>query len=241
MGLTDNCDIYLKAEDGALNSIFRSVFQQRPSLFNYATPWFARNLGNFCVPLPHPLNGAPTFTPLPAQSSGSAFSLVEAAIQIDCPGIAFLPANPDAIGGITLPFHLRLAIPDISINNAAYPGSGLPTPGAWQLLDCVAMGLTGQVELFFKVVNGHCYLGFYLKTDSITGIQPDPLRSMVEAYLKYVVNEVLLPGVWQEIKPLVFPVSGHNIQFTISPTGRTPNPNSCTGYLEGFFSATITS
>lgn len=48
MAFTDNCDLYFAVSDDGANRIGQHIMQQRPSLFNYATPDVASNRELWC-------------------------------------------------------------------------------------------------------------------------------------------------------------------------------------------------
>jgi hypothetical protein len=42
MALTDFCSIFASVHENAINTVIKAVATQRPSLFNYGTPFFVR-------------------------------------------------------------------------------------------------------------------------------------------------------------------------------------------------------
>ncbi len=49
MAFTDRSDLYAAVHEEGINRVVRHIMQQRPSLFNYATPFFLQNPGLLCV------------------------------------------------------------------------------------------------------------------------------------------------------------------------------------------------
>lgn len=51
MVFTDRSDLYAAVHEDGLNRVVRHIMLQRPSLFNYATPFFIQNPDMLCVPI----------------------------------------------------------------------------------------------------------------------------------------------------------------------------------------------
>jgi len=48
MAFTDNCDLYAAVHEDGINRVIHHVMRQRPSLFNYASDYIAKNEGLWC-------------------------------------------------------------------------------------------------------------------------------------------------------------------------------------------------
>jgi len=51
MAFTDRSDLYAAVHEDGLNRVVRHLMRQRPSLFNYATPFLAQHVDLLCVPI----------------------------------------------------------------------------------------------------------------------------------------------------------------------------------------------
>lgn len=51
MAFTDQCDVFGAVDEEGINRVVRHLMRQRPSLFNYATAFFVRNLDKLCSPI----------------------------------------------------------------------------------------------------------------------------------------------------------------------------------------------
>jgi len=48
MALTDFCSIFASVHENAINTVVKAVATQRPSLFNYGTPFFVQHRNLMC-------------------------------------------------------------------------------------------------------------------------------------------------------------------------------------------------
>jgi hypothetical protein len=73
MALTDFCSIFASVHENAINTVVKAVATQRPSLFNYGTPFFVQHRNLMCekivvhpkLPPSQPRVGAQPLLPVP--------------------------------------------------------------------------------------------------------------------------------------------------------------------------------
>ncbi len=110
MAFTDRCDIFGAVHENGINRVVRHIMRQRPSLFNYATPFFQQRADLLCAPIQADKKvfdaGNPLFTeqePLPILGApvpiGVNFCLQLVEAQIDFhPGNVF--SLPPELGSL---------------------------------------------------------------------------------------------------------------------------------------------
>lgn len=119
MPFTDRSDIYAAVHEKGINTVVRHLMRQRPSLFNYATPFFHQYPKLFCNPIeaaPTVLQaGNPLFTevePLPIYGAPIPIG-VNFCLQLTDAEIDFHPGNvvrlPAELGKLA-PQHLAMRL-----------------------------------------------------------------------------------------------------------------------------------
>ncbi len=120
MVFTDRSDLYAAVHEDGLNRVVRHIMLQRPSLFNYATPFFAQNPELLCVPIKAAPEvfaaGNPLFTvqsPLPvlgaAQPVGLNYCVQFTDLQLDFHESSTFKLPPE-LGGKLPPQRLALRL-----------------------------------------------------------------------------------------------------------------------------------
>jgi hypothetical protein len=93
MALTDFCSIFASVHEDAINTVVKAVATQRPSLFNYGTPFFVQNPGAMCekiavhpkLPPSQPRVGPQPLLPVPGTNGlfGLEFCMQVTKLAID--------------------------------------------------------------------------------------------------------------------------------------------------------------
>jgi hypothetical protein len=261
VSLTSGADLFIGLAESAFQHIVPAVKSQRPSIFNYATPWFAAHQKEFCHPIPSPANGAPVFTPVSGFSlGGDKLPLIEYVLQIVDLKIEFsdgtfpLPTgmSPLPVGkfAIELDISLRFVVPIIAAALLPCPGDGasgaLPVSGVTES-HCVDLSAFAVGTMWFK----QCHKGvdFAVLADavSIPQLAPPGLREMLEASLLLWLNGQILPGLWAKIGRIPIdltnslpPSAPHKFIFiALTPTARNPNPYLHAHELDLYFNTQV--
>ncbi len=150
MPFTDHSDIYAAVHEKGINTVVRHLMRQRPSLFNYATPFFHQYPKLFCNPIeaaPTVLQaGNPLFTevePLPIYGAPIPIG-VNFCLQLTDAEIDFHPGNI-----VRLPAELgKLASQHLAIRLKACVGLDCP-PTEWieRMLPAIERLLVEQQKL----------------------------------------------------------------------------------------------
>lgn len=105
MAFTDFCNVFVSAHEDGFNKILRHMAEQRPTLFNYGTQWFANATGRLCHEIrAHPevtRRGNPLITvedPLPIPGTNGLYG-VDFCIQLVEANIDFFPENSANLPG----------------------------------------------------------------------------------------------------------------------------------------------
>lgn len=120
MAFTDRCDIFGAVHEDGINRLVRHIMRQRPSLFNYATPYFQQHPQLLCVPIEVEKKvseaGNPLFTeqdPLPILGAplpiGVNFcvQLVEAQIDFHPGNVFGLPPELGSLAAQRFALHIK--------------------------------------------------------------------------------------------------------------------------------------
>ncbi|HSV85052.1 MAG TPA: hypothetical protein VLH85_00660 [Levilinea sp.] len=112
MAFTDRCDIFGAVHENGINRVVRHIMRQRPSLFNYATPFFQQRSDLLCAPIQADKKvfeaGNPLFTeeePLPILGAPVPIG-VNFCVQLVDAQIDFHPGNvftlPPELGSLSV-------------------------------------------------------------------------------------------------------------------------------------------
>jgi hypothetical protein len=254
MSLTQGAGLYVGVNDRFFPKVVTLIGQQRPSLLNYATPYFRANPSRVCVPVPRPANGAPVFTALePIQLGlGTGVPGVELVLQVTGIGVGFgvdniglppmlRPLPPERIAA-KISFTARLAVPQLDPSSLHCPEDGGASQVKYNLnlCDCFSGDLCAIVEASLRGCRDAVFLTYAFDKFDTDNVVPAGLRQAVDNIIVLAINSILLPKLWLPISPVTIdlkkalPAGSPVTSITITPQlpAMQPNPNIANDLLE---------
>jgi len=246
MKYTSDCDVYLSVTDAAFNRVLSIVAAQRPSLFNYATDWFAKRPDLFCKPIPRPSNGAPLVTIIPAKPLPSPANIQisqELLLQITDVAMGFSPGTfplPPKLGAlpnqrfaIKAKAVARLGLPPDIPPFIPCPDSSTPSTFVTVATPCLDLEFFLVGDSTFQACTKASYFTLRCDALAVTGLSPASLQQICESFLFALLNYSVLPGMWSKLGPQVMDLSSSTptsstsgkITLTFQPSSVTPNPD----------------
>lgn len=256
MAFTDNCDVFGAVHEEGVNRVVRHIMQQRPSLFNYATAFFAEHPELFCVPI-RPAKevtaaGNRLFeeqdpllvmgTPFPI---GLNFCFQITDFQIDFhPGSVFdLPSelapleeqrmalSMRACFGLGCPprGQMRELLPIVERYNIPrkrdqHPLPTFDRPYTFPVFDlmCFCLELFAEAHFEWGTVGGDPQQWLKVRLDGveIVDLQPDEMESMIECYIRAVLELGILPQLMVPMEKMILNITEllQTYDFTIGET-----------------------
>jgi hypothetical protein len=244
--LTPPGDLYFALNDSLFPKVFAAIKQQRPSLLNYATPYFAKHPGDWCLAIPNPANGAPKFTAISAVQvlTGSPAPPVEFMIQISDIEVGFgvdtvgLPPEllPLPAQRVVLKVSLtaRFAVPQLDPTTV-----GCPTTNQFfahadfplKMCDCFAVTFFSIATAWIMPCGATNWIAFALEKFYTPNFTPPGLRETLGYLVTLLLDTSVLPRFWVKVAPFVLdlskalPPAAPIKSITITPTSPTPAPN----------------
>jgi len=244
MALTDHCDVFASFHEDGFNGIVQHIMQQRPSLFNYATPDLVRYPHRLCQRIvAHPAVGQASnplvkqidYLPIIGYDGPYGFSF---GLQLTDFKIDFHPGNV-----INLPPQLNppLKEQELALTARACAGLGCPDPEFIERLISLLPDPDEEkekrddeqkpplnpmpyesltcfcLEIFgvVKAVQQDGYLPLRLQGLEIKDILPAGLENSIECYISTMLKLAILPKVRIAIEDLVFEITDY---LSVGPT-----------------------
>jgi hypothetical protein len=249
MPYTHNCDLYLSVREGVVNATLEAVTKQRPSLFNYLTPWFALNQDRLCRELYFPPNGAAAYTPRDPITFGHGGNAanVDYAMQLrDCaldihpfnivgppPEIADAPSGAliraTMVGRISVPVVTaeELLCPEGADvrHTPDYSGKYPPTYKNRYVSECFSVTTYALFSADYRACRTHTYLTLFCDRLEFVDFKPADLEEAVERTLLTLINAEILPGLWTalSVDPITV-IDDETLTITVSPAVGEPKP-----------------
>jgi hypothetical protein len=250
MAFTDNCSLYFAVNETGVNRIGQHIMQQRPSLFNYATPDVAANRELWCqVPKfteDVTLFGNPVFhiidqyIPVIGADSppvGLGFCAQVTRAEIDFyPGNAIALPPPLALEEQQLAAHLTLCggvvcadtkiLDQISTTKSGtQKGDSREPPAEVHVrgqMDCFCLDAFVTAHVAIEEINGARRLIGKIDGVEIVDVQPKGLEAILECYIRTALVLFLR-------QKLTFPIAELFLKIPLLDLGTvtiapTPNP-----------------
>lgn len=248
MSLTNPGDLYIALNDSIFPKIFDAIRSQRPSLLNYATPRFLASPTKHCLKIDSPVNGAPTFTELPAIQYPVKKNVppIEFLLQITQIGVGFgvdtvglppelLPLPPQRIA-VKIAFKARFAVPRLDPDSLDCPDSGQQFSHAdfpLDICDCFDGALSATIATKIKLCGKNSWITVRLDRFDTSNLTPVGLRQTVDRLVVLILDTAVLPALWPKISPFVVDMSAalppnapiKSLTITPEAISYTPNPD----------------
>lgn len=248
-------------EEG-VNLFIEHLQRQRPSLFNYGSPYVVAKPNLWCVPIESSPGVSPLMTTesaLPVLGSNGIYSL-DWCVQFREPRVDFYPGNT-----IALPQELGLlqrqefALQATICGGIACPLEGslekLPPAPEWPDEDnkitpstiltrglacfCVDLFARGRVELEAASTGNHKLRGRLLGLE-IQEVKPEGLENSLECYISTVLQLVVIPRASVELPRLALDLL-ELAHIGLEPSTSVPhNPSVAKDQIEVFIDFTVT-
>lgn len=242
-------DFHAFVDEGFLNAAINAVRDQRPSLFNYATPRIGGKALRLCRPIARPANGAPPVTliePLVLGQTPQHRLLLEYCYQLTELRIDFRPAagggDPDfrltGVLCVGLGFPEKVPAHDMLLPPPDdYDQSQIDNPIDFDELKCFCTRIQIDGSARFEPVFGAPALLFQVDDVEIDDCDT-PLLEMLETMIEGVLNAAVLPQAAFSLPPLEFAAPDGNpppIKLEIKPATGFTNPSFADDRLNLYF------
>lgn len=253
--------LYVALDDRFVPKVFGQIVAQRPSLLNYATPYFRQTPKSICVPIAVPHNGAPLFTPLdPIQLGfGNHLPGMEMLLQVLDIRIGFgvdvglppilRPLPPQRIA-VLISFAARFSVPRIDPTTVHCPdgGGANEAHATMDLCDCFRGTLAATLVSSIKVCGDKWYITYGFDQFDTDNLTPVGLRQTFDRIVVLAMDTVVLPKLWAAVSPFkldltkILPAGSPITSITLKPIqGHTlPDPNIANHLLEAWFNLQVT-
>jgi hypothetical protein len=261
MPYTPPGELYVGLHDRIFPKIIRVITDQRPSLLNYATPYFASHPDFWCRQIPDPSNGTPRFTQVPA---------IKYLDDKNVPPVEFVAQLSDFVIGFGVdnvglpPEMLPLTDQRVVVKIGADARFAVPR------LDPTSMGCPNDpfAHASFHPEFCPCFSGIFYATAAATIkrcaqdtwityaldqfdtpiFAPVGLRNTVDRLFVLILDTVVVPKFWTQLSPFVMdlkkwlPEAAPIKTITIKPSAPTaaPNPNVGASLLQARFALEVT-
>jgi hypothetical protein len=254
MALTDHCDVFASFHEDGFNRVLAHMQQQRPSLFNYATPQLAAVPGELCERIGfHPIiatRANPLLTevdllPVPGTNFGLDYCVQVSKLAVDFhPGNALaLPPELTPLAPQRMGLRLRLcagiACPGDRLDHFIPPPATKPPnreknprepeplrPLPFRDLRCFCLEAFATAAVRIKTYDGRPYLEPSLIGFEIVDITPKGLEDSLECYVATILRLSVLPGLRVLLEMTPLDIIKDKVRLSLKPTPTGANlPN----------------